>query len=223
MNLPFTTAEFLTIFEHYNEAIWPLHVVAYALGLAAVVLAIRPRRRSDRVIAAILALFWLWMGAVYHLAFFRQINPAAMAFGALFVLQGLAWLGVGIIRPHLSFRASRDALSLLGGAFILYAMVVYPIIGPLLGHGYPRSPSFGVAPCPTTIFTFGLLLWTRVQVPAHVLVIPLLWSMLGFSAALSLGIREDFGLPVAGVLGTVLILWRDHRTGRGVVLRRRHA
>jgi len=40
---------------------------------------------------------------------------------------------------------------------------------------------------------------------------PLLWSLIGFGAALSLGIREDFGLLVAGALGTVLLIWRDRR------------
>ena len=223
MNLPFTTDQFLGVFERYNEAIWPLHVVAYALGLVAVALALRPRRHSDRVIAAILAAFWLWMGLVYHLVFFRQINPAATLFGSAFALQGLLWLWAGVVHSRLSFRAGRDVASLVGGAFVLYAMVVYPIIGALLGHGYPQSPSFGVAPCPTTIFTFGLLLWSERPVPRLLLVIPLLWSLLGVSATISLGIREDLGLVVAALLGTALLVWRDRRTGWGGALRRQPA
>jgi hypothetical protein len=35
--------------------------------------------------------------------------------------------------------------SMVGGLFILYATVVYPVLGHILGHGYPRSPSFGIA------------------------------------------------------------------------------
>jgi hypothetical protein len=95
-------------------------------------------------------------------------------------------------------------------------MLVYPLLGTLLGHGYPRSPSFGVAPCPTTIFSFGLLLLTSAKVPRSVLVIPFLWSLLGFTAALLLGVREDSGLLVAGVLSVALLLWRDRtRVPRG--------
>jgi hypothetical protein len=196
-------------------------VGAYALGLVAVALAIRPRPHSSRVIAAILGASWLWMGLVYHLVFFRQVNPAALLFGLAFALQGLLWLWVGVVRPHLSFRVGRDVPSLVGGTFVLYAMVVYPIVGALLGHGYPRSPSFGVAPCPTTIFTFGLLLWTERPVPRLLLVIPFLWSLLGVSAAISLGIREDLGLVVAALLGTALLVWRDRRAVGGGVLRQR--
>ncbi len=223
MDLPFTTEQFLAVFERYNLAIWPLQTVAYALGLVAVVLAFRPVWASDRIICAILAFFWLWMGAVYHLAYFSVINGAAIAFGALFIVQGVLWLLVGVVRPRLAFGAVLSASSMLGGLLILYAMVAYPIIGSLLGHGYPRSPSFGVAPCPTTIFTFGLLLWTRVRVPTYLLVIPLLWSAIGFSAAFTLGIYEDIGLPIAGVLGTALLLWHDSPDVRRSTPLQRHA
>jgi hypothetical protein len=161
------------------------------------------------------------MGLIYHLVFFRQINPAATLFGSAFVLQGLLWLWIGVLQQRLSFRAGRDGPALVGGVFVLYAMVAYPVIGALLGHGYPQSPSFGVAPCPTTIFTFGLLLWTEQPVPRRLLVIPLLWSLLGVSATVSLGMREDLGLVLAALLGTALLLWRDHRAVWGGVLRQR--
>jgi len=42
-------------------------------------------------------------------------------------------------------------------------------------------------------------------VPRYALIIPLLWSSIGFTAALTLGIREDIGLLVAGLVGTVLL------------------
>jgi hypothetical protein len=74
MNLPFTTDQFLDVFARYNQAIWPLHIVAYLLGLAAVVLAITRIRYSDRIISGTLAVFWLWIGLVYHLGYFRTIN-----------------------------------------------------------------------------------------------------------------------------------------------------
>lgn len=111
----------------------------------------------------------------------------------------------------------------MGGLFVIYAMVLYPAIGTLLGHGYPRSPSFGVAPRPTTIFTFGLLLWTRATVPTYVLAIPLIWSAIGFGAALSLGIREDVGLLIAGLLGTALLARRDCRATVSGTLDERYA
>jgi hypothetical protein len=207
--LPFTTEQFLQVFERYNQAIWPVHVLAYILGIAIVLLAAKPSRYSNQIISLVLAIFWAWMGVVYHILYFSTINGAALGFGALFVVQACLWLFYGIVRPKLQFQFEANAYSITGLVLIVYAMMVYPLIGMLLGHAYPRSPSFGVAPCPTTIFTFGLLLMTSARVPKAALVIPLLWSLLGFSAAISLGIREDIGLLVAGLLCVGLLLWRD--------------
>jgi hypothetical protein len=207
--LPFTIDQFLGVFEQYNRAIWPLHIIAYILGGVALVLAMAKTRFSNQVISVILACFWAWMGTVYHLIFFSAINPAALGFGVLFIAQALLWLIFGVVRPKLSFRLDTNPYAIAGMVLILYAMLIYPAIGALLGHGYPRSPSFGVAPCPTTIFTFGLLLCTNARVPKTVLIIPSIWAVIGFSAALTLGILEDIGLLVAGVVSVGLLLWRD--------------
>jgi hypothetical protein len=210
--LPFTVDQFLGVFQQYNQAIWPMHIVAYILGIAVIILAAKKTRYSDQAISVILACFWAWMGIVYHLMYFSTINGAALGFGVLFIIQAILWLVFGVIRPKLSFQLDTNPYALTGVVLIVYAMLVYPLIGTLLGHGYPRSPSFGVAPCPTTIFTFGLLLLTTARVPKTLLVIPFIWSLLGFSAAQLLGIREDVGLIVAGVLSVGLLLWRDHTT-----------
>ena len=90
-------------------------------------------------------------------------------------------------------------------------MVVYPLLGLGFGHSYPRAPMFGVAPCPTTIFTFGILLWSNKSVPAYLLVIPFLWSIVGMSAAVSLRVPQDYGLAIAGVLGLAMILIQNRK------------
>ncbi len=207
--LPFTVDQFLDVFERYNQAIWPMQIVAYILGIAALILVVKKTSYSDRAISAILTLFWAWVGVVYHLMYFSTINAAALGFGALFIVQAVLWFAFGIVRPKLSFHWETNPYTVIGAAMIMYAMLVYPILGTLLGHGYPRSPSFGVAPCPMIIFTFGLLLLTNARVPRYLLVIPFLWSLLGFTASFPLGISEDIGLLVAGVLGVGLLYWRD--------------
>jgi hypothetical protein len=53
--LPFTIEQFLHVFEQYNQAIWPIHMVAYALGLAAIALAVKQTRFSGQAISLILA------------------------------------------------------------------------------------------------------------------------------------------------------------------------
>ena len=199
MRIPFSRQAFFEVFEAYNLAVWPAQILLIALAVAALVTVIRPVRHGDATIAAILAAFWMWMGVVYHMVYFTAINPAAWGFGTLFVLQGLVFLLAGVYRGRLSFRYRSGAVAHLGSILILYALLIYPLLGYLLGHRYPESPTFGL-PCPTTIFTFGLLLWTDRKVPYYVLIIPVLWAVVGFSAALSLGVLEDIGLLVAAVV-----------------------
>jgi hypothetical protein len=47
--------------------------------------------------------------------------------------------------------------------------------------------------------------------PACLLVIPALWALIGLSAAVNLGVPQDYGLAIAGFLGTVLILLQNHK------------
>ena len=215
MDIPFSVKAFFEVFRTYNQAIWPAQIVAYLLGVAGVVAAIRPRAWTGRAIGGMLGALWIWMGAVYHIGFFSAINPLAYVFGAFFLLQGLLFVWKGALSPSLSFSPRWDLYGWTGGLFLAYAMIVYPVLGSIAGHTYPASPVFGVAPCPTTIFTFGLLLWTRGRVPGWLLLIPVTWSVIGVSAALQLGVLEDLGLVVAGLAGTVLLLYRN-RHGQAV-------
>src|SRR5688572_26804258 len=180
MILPFTVEQFLELFKNYNLAIWPMQVIAYGLAIAALLLVIKKTSFSSRVIWGVLSFYWLWMGIVYHLLYFSSINPAAYGFGLLFIIQGLLFGAIGASKQEITFRFRSDRSFIIGAVFILYAMVVYPLIGYFAGRGFPQSPSFGVAPCPTTIFTFGLLLWTDQRVPSYAPIFPLLWSVIGF-------------------------------------------
>lgn len=209
MKLPFTVEQFFSVFEAYNQAIWPAQIVAYVLGLAAVFLAFRETAWADMFIAVVLALSWVWMGTVYHLFHFAPINPAARLFGAFFIIQGILFVVAGPLRNRLGFEWSLSTESVTAALFILYSMLLYPLLGYVLGHHYPRAPMFGVAPCPTTIFTFGMLLLARPKVPWYLFPIPLLWSLVGMSAALNLQVVQDYGLVVAGVLGTTMIVARN--------------
>src|SRR5665647_2806931 len=74
-----------------------------------------------------------------------------------------------------------------------------------LGHHYPAAPTFGL-PCPTTIFTFGVLLMAARPLPWLVLVAPMVWAAIGAAAAFSLGVTQDIGLLVMMVLGGYMLL-----------------
>lgn len=198
MSLPFTTGQFFGVFARYNQGVWPAQIALNALALTCIGLAFLGSATAGRWISALLALLWFWVAVIYHFAFFSGINPAARVFGAVSFAGGLVFLWLGTLKGALRFSPAgwRGAI---GGLLIAYALVGYPLLGHLLGHRYPASPTFGV-PCPTTIFTLGLLLFASPAAPRLAFVVPILWAAVGSVAAFSLGVVEDFGLLAAGVV-----------------------
>jgi hypothetical protein len=205
MNMPFTVEQFFDTFTRYNEGVWPAQLVLGTLALWVLVLVARGRPTHGRWIAAILATFWAWMAVAYHFAYFTAINPAAWVFGAASLLGGLWFAWVGVVKRRLQFALHGGFRAWVGGGLVLFALVVYPLAGHLLGHRYPAVPTFGL-PCPTTLFTIGVLLFAHAPVPRSVFVVPALWTAVGSTAAFSLGVYQDLGLLVAGVVAVVAML-----------------
>lgn len=208
MKTPFTREQFLEVFKNYNEAVFPIQVFFYLISVLVVYYTLKPNNQSNKIISTILAFFWLWMGVVYHLIFFTVINKAAYLFGALFILQGILFLILGVFQNKLSFAFSFDMYGITGTTLTAYALIIYPVFGFFLGHNYPHSPTFGL-PCPTTIFTFGLLIMSNKKFPDITLIIPLLWSIIGFSAAFNFSIYEDTALIIAGVLTFFMLRFKN--------------
>ncbi len=210
MSLPFTTEQFLEVFRRYNAAVWPAQWALAAIAVTAVVYALRGGLHTGRRVSVILALLWLWMATAYHLAFFATINGAAVLFALGFVAQAALFAWYALHARRLQFRPRLNAAGIAGAVFVLYALAGYPALGYALGHRYPAAPTFGV-PCPTTVFTFGILLWCVGPVPWRLLAIPTLWAVVGTSAALSLGMVEDFALPVAALVAVSVAAAERHR------------
>ena len=205
MRIPFSLGDFLNVFNAYNQSIFPLQIIFYLIAFLCIYLLFTENKNTNMVISIVLSFFWLWMGIVYHLIFFSAINKAAYFFGALFIIQGILFTVWGVFKNSLSFEYQKSTNNIAGIILLLYALIIYPVLGYNLGHAYPYSPTFGL-PCPTTIFTFGLLLFTKNKIPVYILIIPLLWSVVGFTAALTLTIYEDIGLLIAGLTTFTFLL-----------------
>lgn len=197
MQLPFTTYQFIEMFRDYNRAIGPLPVFAYLLGMGAVCLAFMKTRWSSRAIALVLASFWGFTGIAYHLMSFSAINPAARFFGIAFIAEAVLF-ALSAIRSSISFGYSGDVKSKIGLGIVAWSMVGYPLAGAFLGHGYPSGPVFALTPCPLLLFTFGMLLMAD-RMPKYLVSVPIMWTVVGTTAAFKLGIFEDLTLALSAI------------------------
>jgi hypothetical protein len=204
-----TNEQILAAFESYNLDIWPMQAIAYLLGIAALFFAVKRTQGSGRITSAILSFLWVWTGIVFCVFYFGPVFALGYGMGVLMVIQGVVFFA-GALRPRLSFHFGVNVYSILGLLFIAYAMIGYPLVGHTVGHDYPRSLPFGLVPCPTTVFTFGLFMLSDKKVPKHLLLIPILFTIVAV-VPVSRGVLEDVGLIIAGVVGTVMVLYKDSK------------
>jgi hypothetical protein len=202
----------LELFTRYNNDLWPVHVVAYLLAVPLVwaIATQTPSLRVRRMPALLLGILLIWLGVVFQGLYATDVSrPLGIAYAVLFVLGGLAMIGAWMRGDLLVNDRSPRFSRLVGVAAIGYALLVYPILGYALGHGWPESPLFGMAPCPTVIALFGVLALAQPH-PRHLFVLPIVWTLLATGPAVDRGVWEDVGMVVFGVAALIAAV-RDAR------------
>lgn len=215
MALPFTIDQFFEVIQRYNETVWPLQAVLTSAALLAAAMLFFRRPWANTGIWAILSLLWSWTAVVYHFAFFTRINPAAYLFAAVFAAGAASFVWFGIVRRSVTFAPARNGRTLVGAGLIVYALAVYPLWSAQSGHPYPTLPTFGL-PCPTTIFTIGLLCMARGKGHAITFIAPIVWSLVGVQAAFLFGVVPDLVLGVAGLFAIAFAVSRP-RAAAGAI------
>jgi hypothetical protein len=211
MKLPFTSEQFFHVFENYNQKVFPAQIGILIIGFIALFLLHSRLPRRHRLLGNILGFLWIWMGLIYHLWFFTPINKAAYLFGALFILQGGLFIVHANLKKNMEFRFTGSGMHYIAYLFIFYGLLLYPFIGFSQQQLADRTISLGL-PCPTTIFTFGLLMLTGRKIPLYLLIIPGLWSVVGLSATINFGIFQDFMLIVVAVTAIIYLISKNRRT-----------
>jgi hypothetical protein len=168
----FSAHSYYRLIELYNASIWPAQVLALLLGVVVVVLVRRGSPASGRWVAFLLAAGWLWIAFAFHAARYAKLNTAAPWFGWMFGIEAalLLWLGR-------AFEWPSDLQGRTGLAIYLFALVVMPLMAPLLGRGWRAAEVFGVAPDPTAVGTIGLLLISRARRRWPLIILPVAWCV----------------------------------------------
>jgi hypothetical protein len=205
MPLPFTAEQFFAIFREYNQSVWPSQVLLTGLALAATGFVFRGGQWSNQIISAILGLLWTWLALAYHLAFFARINPAAYAFAVVSLAGAIVFVWQGVFMGRLEFVWIKSVRSYAAAVLVVFSLFAYPVWSWFAGHPYPYMPTFGL-PCPTTIFTIGVLAFLKRPHPRSVFIVPVLWCVVGATAAFVLGVTQDLALIVAGTVGIILLI-----------------
>lgn len=209
--LLFSARTYYRLFELYNAELWPAHLVALGLGLAILVVSLRPKPWAARSACALLAACWLWVAWAFHLQRYASINWAATWFAAVFAIEGVLLLACTGFGARLRIRAPGGLAGNAGLGLLLFAVLVQPWLGVALGRPWLQAEVFGLAPDPTAVGTLGVLLLLRFVEdtgrPRRTLVltlllwpIPVLWCLVSGLTLWAMEAPEALLLPGAALL-----------------------
>lgn len=220
--LMFSARTYYRLFELYNTALWPIHLLALGVGLALAVVSMRDSPWAARTACAMLAACWLWVAWAFHLQRYAGINWAASWFAAAFAAQGALLLACAAFGAQLRIRVSGAWARLAGLGVLLFALLVQPWLGLALGRSWLQAEVFGLAPDPTAVGTLGVLLLLRpAERPGSALrnavlalwPIPLLWCLVSGATLWTMQAPDALLLPAAAVLA-VFAAWRAGPAGK---------
>lgn len=196
--LLFSPRTYYRLFELYNAAVWPAHLLALGLALALWLALLQGRAWAPRAACALLAAAWLWVAWAFHSQRFAAINWAATWYAAAFALQGVLLAGAAA-RAGARVVVRRGPARTLGLALLFFALVVQPVVGVLLGRPWQQAEVFGLAPDPTVLGTLGVLL-LRPAMALWLWPIPLLWSAVTGITLATMHAADAGLMPAAALL-----------------------
>lgn len=156
--LMFSPRTYWRLVELYNRGVWPAQLAALGVGLGALWLAGTRRAGAARVLAALLAAAWLWVGWAFHWQRYATINWAAQYFAVAFAVQAVLLLALGVWQRDGHAPTTGSALQRLGWLLAVGGVLLYPLAGLLAARPWAQAEVFGIAPEPTALASLGLLL-----------------------------------------------------------------
>jgi len=201
--LLFSPRTYYRLFELYNSEIWPGQVLALLVGLAMLALLGNRGPWQGRVISVALAAAWLWVAWAYHYARYATINWAAVYFAAAFALEAFLLLVLGVGRG-LDLQAKAGWNGRAGVGLVVFALVLQPLIGPLVGRSWSQVEIFAIAPDPTVVATLGVVALASGW-PAWLLrPIPIAWCLLSGATAWVMRSPDAALMPLAGLFALAI-------------------
>ena len=205
--LLFSAPTYHRLFELYNREIWPAQIVALALGVVILACLLSASAWRGRAVTAILAACWLWVAWAFHVERYATINWAANYFAIGFAVEALLLVWTGTMRAELTRVTVNRTVRIAGICVFVFALIVQPAIGPLIGRPWLQAEVFGVAPDPTVVATLGVLVLTPSRSRWLTLIIPIIWCVISGATLWAMESREALVMPLIALLAVLMAVW----------------
>ncbi len=198
--ISFQPESYFRLFERQFETFWPLHLLLFAFGVAAVAVAWSAK---IRFVSALLAASLIVVAISFQFRLYGELTPVGRLFGWAFLLEALLILIWGFISRS-DFQRAPGISLWVGLSLAGVGVALYPFLTAVAGdRSWNGAEYFGLAPDPTVCAVLGILLigarpmWLLVLMP-----IPLLWAAV---SAATLGAMDALSLHLSVVIGIALM------------------
>lgn len=197
----------------YNEAIFPMQILLIFVALALTYLLFsKPSARNNNLMKGYLSFLCAWNGILFFLIYGREL-PGKILGAPLFILAAVLFTW-DIKSGKTQFRLPEATWQKYLTGLLLLSAFMYPLVGAALGHVYPESCTFGVMPCPTTVFALALLSAALPEADKKVYVVLLVWALPALGKCLgALDLYEDCILFWTGVYSLMILIktWKKEK------------
>jgi hypothetical protein len=187
----------------YNVSIFPMQIITLVVAvMLTYLLFVRPSTTVNKLIKIYLSFTFVWFALMFPFEGVLKI-----IFGLLHIAIAILFF-IDIFTVKIEFKFPETSGKRYFILFLIFsAFALYPLIEYMSGHLYPKILLFGVAPCPTTIFSLALLMGAVPKVGKIIfilLIFPAIFS--GLSVPIMLGVWADLLLLFTGVYGLITLV-----------------
>jgi hypothetical protein len=195
----------------YNQATLLIQILMIVAGVVLLFLsATKPGSKTNLLIKIFFSFAFAWNGIVFFLIYAK--NPISNFIGTpLFIILSLLFaLDIFTKKTNFSLPDKKKCFTFLW----LILVFLYPLIGYLLGHYYPKT-CMPMMPCPLTIFAIALITASAPNIDKKILLLLLPWALISFPKCLgALDCYEDCILFGAGIYGLIVLVKNWDRMGK---------
>lgn len=196
----------------YNVSIFPMQIITLVVAIILTyLLFVRPSTVVSKLIKIYLSFTFVWFALMFPFEGVLKI-----IFGLVHIVIAILFF-IDIFTAKIEFKFPETSGKRYFMLFLIFsAFALYPLIEYMSGHLYPKILLFGVAPCPTIIFSLALLIGAVPKVSKIIFILltfPAIFS--GLSVPIMLGVWADLLLLFTGVYGLITLVKNWKLIGKG--------
>ena len=129
--------EWWKILENYNVSIFPAQIFLHIIAIiVTVIFFIKPEKEANIILKVYLTACFAWIGIIFFLILGTGFE--ANSFSAFLFILVAVFFGIDIFRNRIEFMIPEMRMEKILMVIMLLMAFLYPLIGYLIGHTYPR-------------------------------------------------------------------------------------